>query len=199
LLRAIVTQENSGSDAQAAQISGKSVAPQIEGAAIASEVSALRRIAANNSGAGGGATISDVGRGMGGNQVVDRVAGEIQGAVNQANRVLDSGGSGGTRWGAIYQRLNGTGHRLEAIAKGNALQQIAETRLIGNTYMNDAGVIFNRGHVLGSRNLDGNLLRPDFQMRTPGGKVGIFDITTPGQAGKIYNTLHRKHGRRYLI
>lgn len=143
-------------------------------------------MAANNRVASNGASISSVGRGVRGNQVTDRVAGEIQGAVNQADRILLAGGSGGTQWGAIYQRLAGTGHWLEPLARGNALQQIAERRLLNNTYLQEADVIFNSGHVLDVRNSAGNLLRPDFQVRLPNGKVGVLDITTSGQAPKIF-------------
>jgi hypothetical protein len=132
------------------------------------------------------ATISDIGRGVGGHKVMDRLAGEIQGAVNQAERVLSVGGTGGTRWGAIYQRYNGTGHWLESVSRGNAIQQIAETRLLNNTYFQEAGVIFNKGHVLGLRSSSGSLLRPDFQVPLSGGRVGVLDITTQGQAGKIF-------------
>lgn len=135
---------------------------------------------------GANATVSSIGKGYGGNQLVDRVAGEIVGAVNQADRVLRAGGTGNTRWGAAYQRLNGTGHWLEPLARGNALQQIAELQLRTNRYVLEAGVRFNRGHLLGLRNSAKNLLRPDFQILQPNGKLAVLELTTQGQASKIF-------------
>lgn len=72
------------------------------------------------------------------------------------------------------------------MVRGNALQQIAEQLLIDNKYIKDANVIFNRGHISNIGNANGNLLRPDFQIPLPRDRVGILDITTPGQAQKIY-------------
>ncbi|UUZ52815.1 hypothetical protein LP419_27040 [Massilia sp. H-1] len=115
-------------------------------------MAALQRIAANNRVPTSGATISDVGRGVGRNQAMDRIAGEIQGAVNQANRVLATGGTGRTVWGNIHQRITGTGNPREALALGNAVQQVAESRLLENVYLREANVFFNRGHTLDVRN-----------------------------------------------
>src|SRR5262249_20359541 len=49
------------------------------------------------------ASISSVGKGIYGNQQVMRLAGEIQGAVSQAVKTLEVGGTGGTTWGRLYQ------------------------------------------------------------------------------------------------
>ncbi len=130
-------------------------------------------------------------RGLGGNQLIDRIAGEAQGAMSQANRILESGGAK-TRWANIYQRYRGTGDFREFIARRNALHQEAERLLLvsDNPYVREAqraGIIidFNRGSRLGATSANGNLLRPDIQIGMPDGRYGIIDWTTAGSAGKI--------------
>ncbi|WP_333994316.1 RHS repeat-associated core domain-containing protein [Burkholderia cepacia] len=122
-----------------------------------------------------------------GNTKADRVASEIDGAVTHANRMLDKGLSGNIPWGRIYQNIkaNNPDHWLLPLAKGNAVQQIADTTLRNNRYLQDASVVFNQGHLMDVRNSAGNLLRPDYQIYLPGGKLGVFNITTPGQGAKI--------------
>ena len=137
------------------------------------------------------ARISKTGRGIGGHKVVDRLASEAQGAMSQANRILASGGSGGTRWGAIYQRIKGRGGWFENMARRNALHSISERQMLRSRYYSEAiesgfVVQFNRGSLLGKTGARGGLLRPDIQMRTPGGSFGIIDWTTEGSAGKIF-------------
>jgi len=39
--------------------------------------------------------------------------------------------------------------------------------------------------LLGRRSSKGTLLRPDFQIPVGRGKLGVIDLTTPGQAAKI--------------
>jgi len=133
----------------------------------------------------GGLTTQIAGKGYGGHQLVDRVAGEIEGAVRQADRVLRAGGNGGTRWGAIYQHYAGTGHWLESVSRGNALQSIANRRLVNNIYVREAGALLNQGSLRGLRSAKGTLLRPDFQIPLGRGRLGVIDLTTPGQAAKI--------------
>jgi RHS repeat-associated protein len=122
-----------------------------------------------------------------GHHLVDRVAGEIDAAVGRANRVLDRGMHLNTPWGRIYQNLlrNNPNHWLVPIARGNAVQQIADNLLANNHYLNAAKVLSNQGHLHGRRNVKGNLLRPDYQVPLSGGRLGIVDITTPGQGAKI--------------
>ena len=124
------------------------------------------------------------GSGLGANSHVDRIADEIAGAVAQADRVLRTGSAGGTRWGHIYQRLRGTGDWKEAMARGNALQQVADQLLRKNEYLRSAGVLFNKGSRLGLRGKKG-LLRPDYQVPLANGRWAILDITTSGSARKI--------------
>jgi hypothetical protein len=125
------------------------------------------------------------GKGYGGHQLVDRVAGEIEGITRHADRILRTGGTDGTRWGAIYQHYAGSGHWFEPIARGNALQSIVNRRLLNNTYALEADVLLNQGSLLGRRSSKGALLRPDFQIPLSNGKLGVIDLTTPGQAPKI--------------
>ncbi|WP_145054373.1 polymorphic toxin-type HINT domain-containing protein [Lignipirellula cremea] len=115
---------------------------------------------------------------------MNRIANEIRDAVSQAKKALKAGGTGGTAWGKIYQNVKGSGGWFERVAKGNAIQQIADTRLLNNRFLTKAGVVFNRKHLLSTPG-SGKLLRPDYQVRLANGKLGIIDITTPGQAGKI--------------
>ena len=141
------------------------------------------------------ALISDVGKGVYGNQEAMRIAEQIQGAVSQAAKVLEAGGTGETTWGRLYQlgqKSNWFGGKtwLEPIFKGNAIQQIAEIQLKANFYIKEAGVFFNQGSLLGSRNAAGNLLRPDFQVQLSNGSWAIFDITTAGEASKISKYAH---------
>jgi len=145
-----------------------------------------------NFGAGTDAAVigGKAGRGFGGNAVVDRIATEAQWAFDQADRVLISGGTGGTKWGAIYQCEVGSGGSLEMLARRNALHQITTEQLVRNSYVREARssgyeVFFNRGSLLDVRNAKGNLVRPDIQIMTPLGKYGIIDLSTAGSAGKI--------------
>jgi RHS repeat-associated protein len=136
------------------------------------------------------ASISTVGRGYGGHAVVDRIAIEAQGAFSQANRVISSGGTGATRWGQVYQTLRGSGGATESLARRQALHSIASNKMKSNHYVLSAqsagySVEFNRGGLLGARNIRGNLLRPDIQIRTPSGRFGVIDWTTPGSTNKI--------------
>jgi hypothetical protein len=136
------------------------------------------------------AEISTVGRGYGGNMVVDRIAGEAQGALSQANRILEAGDFN-SAWGAIYQRIRGTDSKLEFFARRNALHQEAEGLLLNNRYIVEAmdqGYIveFNLGSRLGVRSSNGALLRPDIQIQAPTRKFGVLDFTTPGSAPKIF-------------
>ncbi|WP_155753889.1 hypothetical protein [Burkholderia cepacia] len=70
-------------------------------------------------------------------------------------------------------------------AKGNAVQQIADTTLRNNRDLHDAGVVSNQRHLMGVRNFAGNLLRPDCQIYLSGGKFAVFDITAPEQGANV--------------
>jgi hypothetical protein len=130
------------------------------------------------------------------NPLVDAVGNELRGVVDQAEGILQGGGTGGTAWGRIYQRLP-AGHWLEDIAYGNAVQQVADQLLAGNPIMRSAGVLSNLGSMLGLRSTLGNLLRPDYQLPLGNGSWATFDITTAGQAGKIFK--YRSPGSPYLV
>lgn len=137
------------------------------------------------------ASISGTGRGIGGHQVVDGIAGEAQGALSYANKVLTAGGTGGTRWGQIYQNVSGSGRWFENLARRNALHSISEAKMLNNRYVIEAidrGFIvqFNRGSLIGMKSSRGALLRPDIQIRTPSGRFGIIDWTTQQSASKIF-------------
>jgi RHS repeat-associated protein len=123
---------------------------------------------------------------------VDRLVDELESAVNHATRMVDNGFHGGTVWGRLYQYVF-RGTPLEAMARGNAIQQIAEGIVRRGSTVREleaAGfqVLFNRGSVTGTRGASGRLLRPDVQVVTPNGAVHIMDITTPLQSagGKIW-------------
>ena len=136
------------------------------------------------------ARISDVGRGSGGHQVMDRISAEAEGAMSQANRILQAG-AGKSRWANVYQRVRGRGGFFENMARQNALHSEAERLMMGNRYVldaMDAGYVvkFNRGSALGMTGPKGGRLRPDIQIGTPTGRWGIIDWTTEGSASKIF-------------
>jgi RHS repeat-associated protein len=122
-----------------------------------------------------------------GHHLVDRIAGEIDAAAAHAARMLDRGLTAGTPWGELYKNLlkHNPNHWMIPLARGNAIQQIADTRLMNNRYLRDAGVVFNQGHLHDVRNAQKNLLRPDYQVPLEGGRLGIVDVTTTGQGPKI--------------
>src|SRR5690606_28143806 len=134
-----------------------------------------------------------IGMGQGANQSVDRIAGEIDGAVSQAGRILDSGGHGGTYWGRRYQQAlaGGDGMPLHVI-EGNARQQNAGRLLRNNHYVRESGVIMNHGHQLGLRNRRMNLFRPDYQIPLDDSarSFGIIDLTTEAAGPKVWNYYH---------
>lgn len=145
------------------------------------------------------AQISSVGTGSGGHAVVDRIAGEAQGTLDQAARILESGGAN-TRWAHVYQKARGTGRPREFLARRNALHQEAERLMLRNRHVQEAinaghQVLFNRGSALGLRGPGERLLRPDIQIGLPGGRWGVIDWTTPGSAAKIskYATPETRH------
>jgi hypothetical protein len=136
------------------------------------------------------ARISGVGRGLGGNSVVDSIAGEAQGALSQANRILQAG-CGKTIWARVYQRVSGRGDWFEQMALRNALHSESERLMLSNRYVLeaiDAGYVvnFNRGSMLGIRSPKGALLRPDIQIGTPCGRWGIVDWASESPAAKIF-------------
>lgn len=143
--------------------------------------------------------------GLTGDVAWDRVAREIDSANSFAEKALDRGITRGTTWGRIYKDILDGGERYADIplqlARGNAIQQIADVSLVNNRYLIDAGVLFNSGHMDGLKNAKGNTIRPDYQARLRSGKVAVVDITTSGQAGKLakYNSAHSTnsiHGPR---
>ena len=131
-------------------------------------------------------SISDVGKNIFANRIVERLGREVQGAVDQAIRILHAGGTGKTPWGILYQDIKGTGSPLEPLWYGNAVQQIAETLLKNNYYVQELGVIFNSKHIRGVTSSKGSPLRPDMQVQLSNGKMAALDITTPGSAPKIF-------------
>ncbi|MCA9137288.1 MAG: hypothetical protein KDB00_11030 [Planctomycetales bacterium] len=135
---------------------------------------------------------SSSGMGNGGNKTVDRVAGEIEGAMQQAGRMLDAGIDKGTSWGERYLDAKAAPlfERLPLdVLEGNARQQIADRILKRNFYFKEANVIPNHGHQLGLRNKHGNLCRPDYQIPLNRAQTrwGILDMTTERAGGKIWN------------
>lgn len=143
---------------------------------------------------GATAEISDVGRGFRGNQVVDRIAAEAEGALSQANRMLKAGNRS-TPWSRFYQRVRGSRRWYEDLARRNALHQLAEAQVSRSRYVLEARragyiVEFNKGSALGLRGARNGLLRPDIQIGIPGGRWGVVDWTTPGSARKIFNYQH---------
>jgi len=137
------------------------------------------------------ASVSSVGSNIYGNTNIQRIAQEIQGAVSQAVKVLETGGTGGTAWGKLYQWAQKHGWFggktwLEPIFKGNAIQQIANRSLSNNPYLRQSGALFNQGSRLGTKSVAGRLLRPDFQIPLKNGNWAILDITTHGSAPKIF-------------
>jgi len=135
----------------------------------------------------------------------DRVAREIDSANSFAEKALDRGITRGTAWGKIYKEILAGNERYADIpiqlARGNAIQQIADVSLANNRYLIDSKVVFNSGHLDGLKNANGNTIRPDYQARLRNGKVAVVDITTSGQAGKLakYKSDHATnsiHGAR---
>lgn len=121
------------------------------------------------------------GKGLSGNQLVDRAARELDIAAQRAVHLLDRGSDFGTTWGKIYQRWGKSSvipQWLKNTAKGNAVQQITDKLTHNNCYLNELGIIRNRTGIWGS-------LRPDYHAYLSNGKVAVFDITTTGQATKI--------------
>ncbi|HIH4846107.1 TPA: RHS repeat-associated core domain-containing protein [Morganella morganii] len=120
------------------------------------------------------------GKGLGGNQKVDRAARELDSAVQRAGKYPDRGGHMNTTWGKIYQKWANNQHIpqwLKNVARGNAIQQVTDKLTVNNRYLE--GIIRNKtGSWWGN-------LRPDYHLELPNGKVAVFDITTPGQAAKI--------------
>jgi RHS repeat-associated protein len=136
----------------------------------------------------------------------DRIAREVDAAASFAEKALDRGITRGTQWGKIYQEILAGNERYANIpvqmARGNAIQQMADVVLSKNHYMqHEAQVQSNRGHMDGLKNARGNTVRPDYQARLKDGRVGIIDITTSGQRSKIskYGSVHATnaiHGAR---
>ena len=139
--------------------------------------------------------IGDVGKNIEGaltNSKLASFADESQSAVRNALRTLEEGSSGGTAWGRIYQRTQGRGVEwFERMAKGNAVQQIAERQILQSSALRQLSddryrVLFNKGAVSGNVSSKGRLLRPDIQILDPNNGVHIFDFTTPSQQSKIF-------------
>lgn len=121
------------------------------------------------------------------NRLVMAFARELDDAVQDAAARLAAGAHDNTIWGILYHhRFLGT--PLELMARGNAIQQMAEgvvqsqgsayQRLL-RQYSPAANVLWNQGSVTGARGT--RLLRPDVQI-VGRPLVHILDITTPAQA-----------------
>ena len=128
-------------------------------------------------------------QGSAGNAAVDSVANEIEASATQAQSILAAGGTGGTPWGTIYQWVKGSGSWFEAVAKGNALQQVTDKLLRANpitsTLIDNGQLILNKGSMVGTLSPKGFILRPDYQFDLGGGNWAVFDLTTFGQQLKI--------------
>lgn len=126
---------------------------------------------------------------------MDRIAREAEGALSQANRILEAGVAN-TRWAHIYQAKRGSGGFVERISRRNALHQEAERLMLRNRYVREAQenlgylVEFNMGNHLGIISRKGWSLRPDIQIRLGENRWGIIDWTTEGSAMKIFNYAH---------
>ena len=134
------------------------------------------------------ANLSDVGSRIYSSPMMRRLAEEAEGALSQANRLVESG-STQTPWARRYQRLRGSNTDDEFLARRNALHQEAEELLKENRYFleaQEAGakILFNKGSLVGAARK--GPLRPDIQIQLPGGGYGVIDFTTPGQANKIF-------------
>jgi hypothetical protein len=155
------------------------------------EIDALRRIGSANSGGaaansvtGFRVTVSGAesgGRGLGANRTVDRVAFEYAGAVQQANRILQTNRAPATAWERIYRSYVARGESPPEFVRGNAIQQIADDIMRQNRYARDAEVMMNRQSRVDAL----QPLRPDVQVPITRSSQGVIDITTPGQAAKI--------------
>ncbi|MCP4871458.1 MAG: hypothetical protein GY898_22335 [Proteobacteria bacterium] len=149
------------------------------------------RVLLPNDGPGG------TGYGYSANTLVDRFAEEYAGAVNQANRILEAGGDGGTAWGRRHQIWTQEGRAdLTSMSRGNALQQIANDLMTGGQSRSPlrsyddldragARIRFNQADFEGIRNSSGSAVRPDIQIRMPGGALFKIDLTSAAQAAKI--------------
>lgn len=164
---------------------------------VAAEVAALRRIGENNANRAAATSASNFrvtvegrvdlpdgssyGRGYGAHQTVDRVAGEYAGALQQANRILQTNRTPQTRWEAIVQSRRARGAEVSPMIYGNALQQVADTLMRNNRYVTDAGTLMNRQSLVTHL----RPLRPDLQVPVTPTRQGVLDITTPRAAPKI--------------
>ena len=121
------------------------------------------------------------GRGLGANQMVDRIAHEYAGAVQQANRILETNRAPVTAWERIYRRYQARGEQPPEYVRGNALQQVADDLMRQNHYAQQARILVNRQSKVDAL----KPLRPDVQVPTSPMTQGVIDITTPKAAPKI--------------
>jgi RHS repeat-associated protein len=122
---------------------------------------------------------------------IDAFANELDREVQNAVAVLRAGGHGGTTWGWLYQHVF-LNTRLEQMALGNAVQQIADRKLrqsVTHANMLQQGyrIYNNQGSLLGLVSARNAPLRPDWQIMRPSNDIVIIDVTTASQslAGKI--------------
>jgi len=165
--------------------------PELTGGAVDAEIAALRAIGENNAGGSAATSASGFrvtvegkasgGRGLGANQTVDRIASEYAGAVQQANRILQTNRAPATAWEKIYRGYIARGESPPEYVRGNALQQVADDLMRQNRYAQDAEIIINRQSRVDAL----QPLRPDVQVPITQTTQGVIDITTPGQAPKI--------------
>jgi hypothetical protein len=114
------------------------------GPGVDAEIAALRQIGAANPGgtaansaSGFRVTVSGAesgGRGLGANSTVDRVSYEYAGAVQQANRILQTNRAPATAWERIYRNYVARGESPPDHVRGNAIQQIADRIMRQNRY-----------------------------------------------------------------
>jgi RHS repeat-associated protein len=158
---------------------------------VAADGAALRRIAANNVDGAAATSVTGFrvtlegkaagGRGLGANAGVDRIAGEYVGALQQANRILQTGRAPTTPWERIFRDYIARGEPPPDYVRGNALQQIADRLIERNRYARDAKISVNRQSYVDAL----KPLRPDVQIPITPASQGVIDITTPKQAPKI--------------
>jgi len=170
--------------ASVALIEGKSGGVE---ANLGNEFEALKRIAQKNADDAAATSVSGFrvtaegkgsgGRGLGANKIVDRVAHEYAGAVQQANRILKTNRSPKTAWERIFRDYIAAGKIPPAYVRGNAIQQVADDLMRSNRYAQvETRSIVNRQ----SRVPELHTLRPDLQVPLSPTTQGIIDITTPG-------------------
>ncbi len=140
---------------------------------------------------------ADPSYGRGADAGVTRFVEELEGAIEQAKRILATGGHAGTAWGKRHQIWLQQGGKPTAMSEGNAIHQIVEGVMRGtrdgrapNRAFLDLerrgfAIKWNAQDLEGILNRNGNAIRPDIQLVSPTGAISKIDITTRKQAAKV--------------